>query len=51
MEESFDIREVELQYFIFCNLLKLEQLDELNKGIDSLLSKVQKSLELHRNQH
>jgi len=51
MEETFEVKEVELQYFIFLNLLKFEQLDELNKGIDSLISRIQKSLEFRKNQH
>jgi hypothetical protein len=48
MEETFDVREVELQYLIFCNLLKLEHLEELNKGIESLISKIKKSLEINK---
>jgi hypothetical protein len=45
MEDTIDVREEQLQYMVYCNLVELAQLKELNTKMQSCLEKFKKRLE------
>jgi DUF1365 family protein len=47
-EDFFDIKEVDLKYRIFLNLLNLAQLEELNERIKSFNYKIHNSLVIRK---